>query len=226
MKKITVGKTYSELLKDAQKADPKEGMIGWKWADFGITNSNVVKKVVVNVSSDKEIGTYNYMFGSSTQKAPDYWTQTTQENKTLGKSGEFTWDITKTVDATIQKEYDGSLKFGAWGDGTYEDFTVDSVVIYTDDATITTTAATTVTTKPTTTVSAKYTKELTPKAEEDKGTDGKASNTKVEFDPMGAYKAIAYYTVKTNDKNTSFGVIWFTLASVHCADSRTAIISS
>ena len=203
VKKITVGKTYSELLKDAQKADPKEGMIGWKWADFGITNSNVVKKVVVNVSSDKEIGTYNYMFGSSTQKAPDYWTQTTQENKTLGKSGEFTWDITKTVDATIQKEYDGSLKFGAWGDGTYEDFTVDSVVIYTDDATITTTAATTVTTKPTTTVSAKYTKELTPKAEEDKGTDGKASNTKVEFDPMGAYKAIAYYTVKTNDKNTS-----------------------
>ena len=203
VKKITVGKTYSELLKEAQKADPKEGMIGWKWADFGITNSNVVKKVVVNVSSDKEIGTYNYMFGSSTQKAPDYWTQTTQENKTLGKSGEFTWDITKTVDATIQKEYDGSLKFGAWGDGTYEDFTVDSVVIYTDDATITTTAATTVTTKPTTTVSAKYTKELTPKAEEDKGTDGKASNTKVEFDPMGAYKAIAYYTVKTNDKNTS-----------------------
>ena len=90
VKKITVGKTYSELLKDAQKADPKEGMIGWKWADFGITNSNVVKKVVVNVSSDKEIGTYNYMFGSSTQKAPDYWTQTTQENKTLGKSGEFT----------------------------------------------------------------------------------------------------------------------------------------
>ena len=203
VKKITVGKTYSELLKEAQKADPKEGMIGWKWADFGITNSNVVKKVVVNVSSDKKIGTYNYMFGSSTQKAPDYWTQTTQENKTLGKSGEFTWDITKTVDATIQKEYDGSLKFGAWGDGTYEDFTVDSVVIYTDDATITTTAATTVTTKPTTTVSAKYTKELTPKAEEDKGTDGKASNTKVEFDPMGAYKAIAYYTVKTNDKNTS-----------------------
>ncbi len=65
VKKITVGKTYSELLKDAQKADPKEGMIGWKWADFGITNSNVVKKVVVNVSSDKEIGTYNYMFGSS-----------------------------------------------------------------------------------------------------------------------------------------------------------------
>ena len=203
VKKITVGKTYSELLKEAQKADPKEGMIGWKWADFGITNSNVVKKVVVNVSSDKEIGTYNYMFGSSTQKAPNYWTQTTQENKTLGKSGEFTWDITKTVDATIQKEYDGSLKFGAWGDGTYENFTVDSVVIYTDDATITTTAATTVTTQPTTTVSAKYTKELTPKAEEDKGTDGKASNTKVEFDPMGAYKAIAYYTVKTNDKNTS-----------------------
>ena len=107
------------------------------------------------------------------------------------------------MDATIQKEYDGSLKFGAWGDGTYENFTVDSVVIYTDDATITTTAATTVTTQPTTTVSAKYTKELTPKAEEDKGTDGKASNTKVEFDPMGAYKAIAYYTVKTNDKNTS-----------------------
>ena len=103
VKKITVGKTYSELLKDAQKADPKEGMIGWKWADFGITNSNVVKKVVVNVSSDKEIGTYNYMFGSSTQKAPDYWTQTTQENKTLGKSGEFTWYITKTVDATIHK---------------------------------------------------------------------------------------------------------------------------
>ena len=203
VKKITVGKTYSELLKEAQKADPEEGMIGWKWADFGITNSNVVKKVVVNVSSDKEIGTYKYMFGSSTQKEPNYWTQTTQENKTLGKSGEFTWDITKTVDATIQKEYDGSLKFGAWGDGTYEDFTVDSVVIYTDDATITTTAATTVTTKPTTTVSAKYTKELTPKAEEDKGTDGKASNTKVEFDPMGAYKAIAYYTVKTNDKNTS-----------------------
>ena len=202
VKKITVGKTYSELLKDAQKANPKEGMIGWKWADFGITNSNVVKKVVVNVSSDKEIGTYNYMFGSSTKKEPDYWTQTTQENKTLGKSGEFTWDITKTVDANIQKEYDGSLKFGAWGDGTYEDFTVDSVVIYTDDATITTTAATTVTTQPTTTVSAKYTKELTPKAEEDKG-DGTASNTKVEFDPMGAYKAIAYYTVKTNDKNTS-----------------------
>ena len=93
VKKITVGKTYSELLKDAQKADPKEGMIGWKWADFGITNSNVVKKVVVNVSSDKEIGTYKYMFGSSTQKAPNYWTQTTQENKTLGKSGEFTWEI-------------------------------------------------------------------------------------------------------------------------------------
>ena len=90
VKKITVGKTYSELLKEAQKADPKEGMIGWKWADFGITNSNVVKKVVVNVSSDKEIGTYNYMFGSSTQKAPDYWTQTTQENKTLNKSNKFT----------------------------------------------------------------------------------------------------------------------------------------
>ena len=103
VKKITVGKTYSELLKDAQKANPKEGMIGWKWADFGITNSNVVKKVVINVSSDKKIGTYNYMFGSSTKKEPDYWTQTTQENKTLGKSGEFTWDITKTVDANIQK---------------------------------------------------------------------------------------------------------------------------
>ena len=205
VKKITVGKTYSELLKDAQKANPKEGMIGWKWADFGITNSNVVKKVVVNVSSDKEIGTYNYMFGSSTQKAPDYWTQTTQENKTLGKSGEFTWDITKTVDATIQKEYDGSLKFGAWGDGTYEDFTVDSVVIYTDDATITTTAATTVTTKPTTTVSAKYTKELTPKQAEDTDyeTGEKNGNTFVEFDPMGAYKAIAYYTVKSSDKTTS-----------------------
>ena len=79
---------------------------------------------------------------------------------------------------------------------------IDKVVLHYDSAVTTSATTTSVTT---TTEAAKYTKVLTPKAEEDKGTDGKASNTKVEFDPMGAYKAIAYYTVKTACRRVKSG---------------------
>ena len=70
-----------------------------------------------------------------------------------GKSGTITWEVDSATASIIQPSYDGQLKFGIWWIDC-DEFTIDSIKVYTDKTggTVTTaTQATTATTKATTT---------------------------------------------------------------------------
>ena len=141
-------------------ADDK--MIGWNWADLGVSAGETVQKVEINVSTDNDkIGKWQGAFGSSTTVEPDYWTQTKDMSQTIdGKSGTITWNVDSATASIIQPSYGGQLKFGIWWIDC-DDFTIDSVVVYTDKTgtgevtTTTTTTAKTDSSVAETTTSAK-----------------------------------------------------------------------
>ncbi len=128
-------------------------MIGFAYEDFGLTAGSTEKitKVEVNLStSNGNIGKWQGAFGSSTKVAADnYWTQTDQmEQSFSGNSGTVTWKVDSATADIIQYGYGGELKFGIWWIDCNE-FTIDSITIYTDGkAAATTTTTTTTTTTP------------------------------------------------------------------------------
>jgi len=123
-------------------------MIGWEWADFGISANEKVSKVEINISSSKNIGKWQGAFGSSTKVSPDYWTQSDDMEQTIsGNSGKITWNIDSSTADIIQYQYGGELKFGIWWIDC-DEFTIDSIKVYTTGGTsattpVVTTAATT-----------------------------------------------------------------------------------
>ncbi|MDE7099409.1 MAG: glycoside hydrolase family 9 protein [Ruminococcus sp.] len=144
-----------------QKVDytalPKDDkMIGWKWADLGVTSGKPTK-VEINISANGNIGKWQGAFGSSTSVQPGYWTQTDDMQQTFnGNTATITWDISKADSEIIQTKYNGELKFGIWWIDCQQ-FTIDSIKVYTDGAgssaiNTTTTTRTTTTTTTTTTV--------------------------------------------------------------------------
>ena len=182
------------------------------------TTAPAIKDVEAKITTGTQKGTdgdiqaYAEFDPNGAKSATLYYTVTSKDTESSGAFGTYNGDWFQeefkasvgangacTADYTIPSNVGKTVKAMIF----YPDASsvkIDKVVLHYDSAVTTSATTTSVTT---TTEAAKYTKVLTPKAEEDKGTDGKASNTKVEFDPMGAYKAIAYYTVKTNDTNTS-----------------------
>ena len=182
------------------------------------TTAPAIKDVEAKITTgtqkgkDGDIQAYAEFDPNGAKSATLYYTITSKDTESSGAFGTYNGDWFQeefkasvgangacTADYTIPSNVGKTVKAMIF----YPDASsvkIDKVVLHYDSAVTTSATTTSVTT---TTEAAKYTKVLTPKAEEDKGTDGKASNTKVEFDPMGAYKAIAYYTVKTNDTNTS-----------------------
>ncbi len=109
-----------------------EKMIGWEWSEFNIPSNEKVTKVEVNLSSNSNIGTWQGAFGSSTKVSPDYWTQSDDmEKKITSSKGTVTWDVDSDTSSIIQREYGGELKFGVWWIDCQQ-FTIDSVVVYTD----------------------------------------------------------------------------------------------
>ena len=182
------------------------------------TTAPAIKDVEAKITTDTQKGkdgdiqAYAEFDPNGAKSATLYYTVTSKDTESSGAFGTYNGDWFQeefkasvgangacTADYTIPSNVGKTVKAMIF----YPDASsvkIDKVVLHYDSAVTTSATTTSVTT---TTEAAKYTKVLTPKAEEDKGTDGTASNTKVEFDPMGAYKAIAYYTVKTNDTNTS-----------------------
>ena len=182
------------------------------------TTAPAIKDVEAKITTGTQKGTdgdiqaYAEFDPNGAKSATLYYTVTSKDTESSGAFGTYNGDWFQeefkasvgangacTADYTIPSNVGKTVKAMIF----YPDASsvkIDKVVLHYDSAVTTSATTTSVTT---TTEAAKYTKVLTPKAEEDKGTDGKASNTKVEFDPMGAYKEIAYYTVKTNDTNTS-----------------------
>lgn len=129
-------------------------MIGFLYEDLGISpySTEKIQKVEITISTSKSsIGKWQGAFGSSTKIAPDYWTQTDQMEETFsGQSGTITWNVDSAVAENIQYAYGGALKFGIWWIDC-DEFTIDSIVIYTDAKATTTTTTTTSTTTTTTT---------------------------------------------------------------------------
>jgi len=117
-------------------------MLGWEWADFGIPATEKVSKVEVNISSSKNIGKWQGAFGTSTSIAPDYWKQGDEMEQTIsGNSGTITWNVDSSTADIIQYQYGGMLKFGVWWIDC-DEFTVDSIKVYTDGSSSSTTTAT------------------------------------------------------------------------------------
>lgn len=135
-----------------------EKMIGFYYEDFGLTANSTekIQKVEVKLSASGSIGKWQGAFGTSTKVSPDYWTQTDQmEQSFSGNSGTVTWEVDSDTADIIQYGYEGQLKFGVWWIDCQQ-FSIDSVTIYTDgtgssSAPVTTKPVTTTTTKPATT---------------------------------------------------------------------------
>lgn len=139
---------YTALPKD-------DKMIGWEWADLGVTAKDTITKVEVNISANGNIGKWQGAFGSSTKVSPDYWTQTEDMEQTFnGNKGTITWNISSADAEIIQTQYKGELKLGIWWIDCQQ-FTIDSIKVYTESGasvqTTTKTAPTTTKTAPTTT---------------------------------------------------------------------------
>ncbi len=136
---------YSTLPED-------DKMFGWEWSEFGIPAGEKVTKVEVNITAKSgSIGKWQGAFGSSTTKSPDYWTQTDEmEQKINSSSGTITWNVDSDTASIIQYNYGGELKFGVWWIDCGQ-FTVDSVVVYTNGSSSGTTATTSKSTTTTTT---------------------------------------------------------------------------
>ncbi len=156
------GKYTLELDQDISygKLPEDDKMIGWEWADFKIPKGETPVKVEVNISSSKNIGKWQGAFGSSTTESPAYWTQTgDMEEKIASNSGKITWEIDSADAEIIQMSYGGELKWGIWWIDC-QDFTIDSITVYTEGGSSSTPAKTTtkkVTTKATTKAPVKVT---------------------------------------------------------------------
>ncbi|MDE6092991.1 MAG: glycoside hydrolase family 9 protein [Ruminococcus sp.] len=168
-----------------QNADDK--MVGFEWSQFNIPANEKVKKVEITISSKNggDIGKWQGAFGSSTSVAPDYWSQgDDMEQKISGSTGTITWEVPASTADIIQYNYGGELKFGTWWVDC-QDFTVDSINVYTNAYTgssVTTTTKgnnnnnnTTTTTVPNgnTSSSAEYTISPNKKVVYDKNADDK-----------------------------------------------------
>ena len=127
-------------------------MIGWKWSDFNLPSGEKPTKVEINISANGNIGKWEGAFGSSTEVQPEYWTQTADMQETInGNSGTITWDISSADSSIIQTKYGGELKFGIWWIDCQQ-FTIDSIKVYTNGSSAPVTQpATTAAPKPTTT---------------------------------------------------------------------------
>lgn len=130
--KINQAVDYDKLPKD-------DKMIGWEWADLGVTAKDKITKVEINISANGNIGKWQGAFGSSTKVSPDYWTQTDEMQETFsGNKGTITWNIDSATSNIIQTQYKGELKFGIWWIDCKQ-FTIDSIKVYTDGSSSTVT---------------------------------------------------------------------------------------
>ena len=146
---VTVGKSYTY-----SNMDENDRMIAFPWSDFGLSSTDKVEKVEVNISANGTIGKWQGAFGSSTSVAPEYWTQSADMEQTIsGNKGTITWNVDSATADIIQYNYGGELKFGVWWIDCNQ-FKIDSVTVYTKGSSTTpivTTAPPVVTTaKPTT----------------------------------------------------------------------------
>jgi hypothetical protein len=148
--------TYSNLGED-------DRMIGFAYEDFGISKGETIKEVQVNISANRNIGTYVGQFGTSTtDKSAGYWAMGDNINQTINSnSGTITWKVPSDIAEIIQTEYGGEVKFGVWWIDC-DQFTIDSVTIKTDggssvQTTTTKKTTTTTTTRRTTTTTTKTT---------------------------------------------------------------------
>jgi hypothetical protein len=148
--------TYSDLGED-------DRMIGFAYEDFGISKGETIKEVQVNISANRNIGTYVGQFGTSTtDKSAGYWAMGDNINQTINSnSGTITWKVPSDIAEIIQTEYGGEVKFGVWWIDC-DQFTIDSVTIKTDggssvQTTTTKKTTTTTTTRRTTTTTTKTT---------------------------------------------------------------------
>ena len=119
---------------DYSKLPEKDKMIGFAWKQFGIKSGEYATKIEFNLSAGKELGTWVGAFGSSTTVAPEYWTMTKDETKSLsGTTATVTW-TPSAADAKIFAYQGGDLKFGVWWIDCGQ-FTVDSIKVYTSGGT-------------------------------------------------------------------------------------------
>ena len=153
--------TYSDL-------GENDRMIGFAYEDFGISKGETIKEVQVNISANRNIGTYVGQFGTSTtDKAAGYWAMGDEINQSISSnSGTITWKVPSDIASIIQTEYGGEVKFGVWWIDC-DQFTIDSVTLKTSGSssvqTTTTTRRTTTTTKKTTTTTRRTTTTTAPK---------------------------------------------------------------
>nr|4V1L_A Chain A, CARBOHYDRATE BINDING MODULE [Ruminococcus flavefaciens FD-1]4V1L_B Chain B, CARBOHYDRATE BINDING MODULE [Ruminococcus flavefaciens FD-1]4V1L_C Chain C, CARBOHYDRATE BINDING MODULE [Ruminococcus flavefaciens FD-1] len=115
--------TYSALGED-------ERMIGFSYKDFGISSSEKITEVQVNISANKNIGKYVGQFGTSTtDSANGYWAMGDEITQSIsGNSGTITWKVPSDISSIIQTQYGGEIKFGVWWIDC-DEFTIDSVVL-------------------------------------------------------------------------------------------------
>ena len=134
------GDTYTIKVNQAidyDKLPENDKMIGFKYADFGLTSTSKekIKQVKVNISSNNNIGKWEGAFGSSTKDAnadPQYWTQTKDMSQNIsGNKGTIVWDVPSATADIIQYGYGGEVKFGVWWIDCKQ-FTIDSVELVTD----------------------------------------------------------------------------------------------
>ena len=158
--------TYSPNQRVVYDNNSTDKMVGWEWAEFGIPATEKVTKVEVKIKSNNgNIGKWQGAFGSSTKVDPDYWTQSTDMEQSIAStSGTITWNVPTATADIIQYNYGGEIKFGTWWVDC-QDFTVESITVYTNGtATTTTTTKAPVVTTTTTTKAPVVTTTTTTKA--------------------------------------------------------------
>lgn len=75
---VTVGDSYTY-----SNMGDNDKMIAFPWSDFGLSTTDKVEKVEVNISANGTIGKWQGAFGSSTSVAPEYWTQSADMEQTI-----------------------------------------------------------------------------------------------------------------------------------------------
>ena len=138
----------------------EDKMVGFEWSQFNIPATEKVKKVEITISSKdgSKIGKWQGAFGTSTSVAPEYWAQGDDMEQTIsGNKGTITWNVPSNIADVAQYQYGGELKFGTWWVDC-QDFTVESIKVYTNGTSSqqTTTTTTTTTTRPTQSGNIKY----------------------------------------------------------------------
>lgn len=125
---------------DYGKTTDDTRMVEFKWEDFNIGAGETISKVEVQISSKNgNIGKWQGAFGTSTSVQPDYWYMTDEMSQTIsGNNATITWNIDPSVASIIQTKYGGNLKFGTWWVDCQQ-FTIDSVKVYTSGGSSSTT---------------------------------------------------------------------------------------